>query len=198
MKAIVFDIGNVLVRWDPHQAFLADLGSREEVDEFLARIGFQALNLRGDAGERYADLVQEVAGEADRRLLATYVDRYALTIAEPIEGTWALMERLRARGHAIHAITNWSAETWPLGIATHPRLGTAFGVAVVSGQERMVKPDPRIFALLCTRADLAPEDCLFIDDSARNVEAARAAGMDAVQFTTPQALQTALQERGLL
>ncbi len=198
MKAVVFDIGNVLVRWDPHQAFLADLGSREAVDAFLSRIGFHALNLRGDTGEAYADLAQDVADEADRRLLETYVDRYALTIAEPIEGTWTLMERLRARGHAIHAITNWSAETWPLGIAAHPRLGTAFGVAVVSGQERMVKPDPRIFALLCARAGLAPRECLFIDDNAKNVEAARETGMDAVQFTTPEALETALRERALL
>ncbi|NJS39917.1 MAG: HAD family phosphatase [Rhodobacteraceae bacterium] len=198
MTAIVFDIGNVLVRWDPHQAFLPNLGDRSAVDQFFARTDFYARNLRADGGERFADLAAELADPSDAALLAGYVDRYALTIPDLIEGTWALMDRLRARGHAIHAITNWSAETWPIGVATHPRLGSAFGVTLVSGQERMLKPEARIFALLCDRAAVAPADCLFIDDSEKNVLGARAAGMDAVHFTDPDALDAALAQRGLL
>ena len=197
-KVVVFDIGGVLIDWQPHLAWLDELGTREAVEAFMARIDFPARNLRADGGALFADLASELDDAEDRRRLVEYVGNYPKTVRTRIEGSWDILGRLKASGVEVHAITNWSAETWPLGIATHPRLGTAFGVAVVSGQERMVKPDPRIFALLCTRADLAPEDCLFIDDSARNVEAARAAGMDAVQFTTPQALQTALQERGLL
>ncbi len=197
MTAIVFDIGNVLVRWDPHQAFLADFGDRATVDQFFARTDFYARNLRADGGERFADLAAELADPSDAALLAAYVETYALTIPDPIEGTWALLDRLRAKGHAVHAITNWSAETWPIGVATHPRLGTAFGVTIVSGQERMLKPEARIFALLCDRAGLAPTDCLFIDDSEKNVLGARAAGMDAVHFTDPAALEAALAERGL-
>lgn len=198
IRAVVFDIGNVLVRWDAALAFLPDLGTRAAVDAFLGRVDFSARNLRGDAGERFSDMAGEIADPADRALFSRYLSRYALTIPETVEGTWALMERLRTRGQAIHAITNWSAETWPVGVATHPRLGTAFGVTVVSGQERVLKPDPRIFAILCDRAGLAPADCLFIDDSERNVAGARAFGMEADHFTTPGALEAALTARGLL
>lgn len=198
MTAIVFDVGNVLLRWDPHLAFLADFRHRDAVDGFFARIDFHARNLRADGGENFADLAAELDDPADAALLAAYVERYALTIPEPIEGTWSLMDRLRARGHAIHAITNWSAETWPVGVATHPRLGRSFGVTIVSGEVRMLKPEARIFHLLCDRADVAPADCVFIDDSEKNITGARAAGMDAVHFTRPEALADALADRGLL
>lgn len=198
MKAVVFDIGNVLVRWDAAQAFLPALGDHVAVLAFLDRIGFAALNLRGDAGETFAALADEITDPADRALFATYLSNYASTIPEAIEGTWALIPRLRERGLQIHAITNWSAETWPIGLATHPRLATSFGVTVVSGQDRVLKPDPRIFALLCARAGLEPEDCLFIDDSLKNVEGARVFGMQAHHFASPEALENDLKERGLL
>ncbi len=198
MTAIVFDIGNVLIRWDPHLAFLPDLGSRAAVDAFLTRIAFHDLNLRADAGEPFADLAATIPDPADRARFARYPDHYPATLPEAIEGTWAVLDRLRTRGHAIHAITNWSAETWPLGVAAHPRLGRAFGVTVVSGLERVLKPDPRIFAILCDRAGLAPAEAVFIDDTARNVEGARAFGMDAIHFTGPPALEAALAARRLL
>lgn len=198
MKAIVFDIGNVLVRWDPHLAFTEALGSREAAAEFLERTGFSALNLRADGGETFAELAAEIADAGDRALFADYPAQYHLTIAELLEGTWALMDRLRAKGHPIHAITNWSAETWEAGVALHPRLGSAFGVTVVSGREKVLKPDPAIFALLCERAGVAAGDCIFIDDSPKNVAGAAAFGMDAIQFTAPEALEISLTERGLL
>ncbi|WP_295042819.1 HAD family phosphatase [uncultured Paracoccus sp.] len=193
---IVFDIGNVLIRWDARAAF-PDM-TPEAAQSFMDRIGFAALNLRGDGGETFADLARGIADDADRALFLSYLANYAATIAEPIEGTWALMDRLRARGHGIHAITNWSAETWPIGLATHPRLASAFDTTIVSGQEGVVKPDPAIFAALCDRAGITPGTCVFIDDSDKNVAGARAFGMDAIPFTTPQALETALTERGLL
>jgi 2-haloacid dehalogenase len=198
MKAVVFDIGNVLVRWDARLAFADRLGGMGPAGAFLERIGFAALNLRADGGERFADLAQDIPDPLDRALFESYPRFYARTIAEPVEGTWDLLERLRAGGRQIHAITNWSAETWPIGLATHPRLGTAFGVTVVSGHERVIKPDPRIFALLCDRAGLTPGDCLFIDDSAANVAGARDFGMQGECFTTPADLEAALTARGLL
>lgn len=198
MKAVVFDIGNVLVRWDARPAFAGRLGGMGPAGAFLERIGFAALNLRADGGERFADLAREIADPLDRALFESYPRFYARTIAEPIEGTWEVLERLRALGLGIHAITNWSAETWPIGVAVHPRLGTAFGEIIVSGREGVIKPDPRIFALLCDRAGLKPQDCLFIDDSAANVAGAQDFGMQAEVFTTPAALEAALQARGLL
>ncbi|MFN4057789.1 MAG: HAD family hydrolase [Roseinatronobacter sp.] len=198
MKAVVFDIGKVLIEWDARRAFAPDLGSLDAAEAFIARVNFAALNLRADGGERFADLAQEIADPADRAVFETYVPNYALAVPHAIEGTWDLLDGLRARGYAIHAITNWSAETWPVGVAAHPRLGTAFGVTIVSGREQLLKPDPRIFALLCARAGLAPQDCLFIDDSPKNVAGARGFGMEAELFTTPNALEAALVARGLL
>ncbi|MEI4485721.1 HAD family phosphatase [Frigidibacter sp. MR17.14] len=198
IDTIVFDIGNVLVHWDAHAAYEERLGSRAAVQDFFDRIDFPARNLRGDAGETFAEVSEGVEDPADAALLAEYPALYARTIERAIEGTWALMDRLRAKGHAIHAITNWSAETWPVGVAVHPRLGSSFGTLVVSGRERIIKPDARIFALLCERAGVAPEQCLFIDDSEKNVIGARAAGMAAHHFTGPEGLEADLVGRGLL
>jgi HAD superfamily hydrolase (TIGR01509 family) len=198
IRAAVFDIGNVLVDWQPHAAFLPELGNHAAVDAFLARTDFFARNLRADGGASWADLAGELADPADRALFAAYPSRFASTVPNAIEPSWDMMGALRARGLHIHAITNWSAETWPLGIAAHPRLGRAFGVTIVSGIEGVIKPDPRIFAALCARAGLAPRECLFIDDSARNIAAAQDFGMDAIHFTGPDALREGLDRRGLL
>jgi 2-haloacid dehalogenase len=198
IRAIIFDIGNVLVRWDPVEPFLPLLGDRATVEAFLSRIGFSKLNLRADGGETFQDLAQEIADPQDRALFLTYLPNYATSIRDPIEGSWDLMARLRACGIEIHAITNWSAETWAQGLATHPRLGNAFGTTIVSGFERIIKPDRRIFELLCDRAAVAPSDCLFIDDSPANVAGARQAGLSAHHFFDPDGLERDLTERGLL
>lgn len=198
MKAIVFDIGNVLIRWDPVPAFLPDLGSAARVAAFMARIDFDARNLRADAGASFAALAPELPYPADRALLAAYPARFAATVKDQITGSWALLDRLGREGLQIHAITNWSAETWPEGIRVHPRLGSAFDTVVVSGRVGMVKPDPAIFRLFCDRAGLAPADCLFIDDNARNCAGAESIGMQAEVFTNPAALEAALIARGLL
>ncbi len=198
VEHIVFDIGGVLVDWQPHLAWMDDLGTQSAVEEFMERTEFRARNARADAGEHFADLAEEIEDETDRALFAGYVARYTRTIPDVIGGTWILLDRLRERGRPVHAITNWSAETWPEGLKVYPQLGSVFDTLVVSGQERLAKPDKRIFELLCARADVAAEACLFIDDGVHNVEGARAAGMEAVHFTTPQALETDLTERALL
>jgi len=198
LRAVVFDIGNVLVNWDARAAFRADLGDDASIDAFLARTDFYARNLRADGGALWADLAAEIADSDDRALFAAYPSRFAACVPDAIESSWEVMADLRERGLFIHAITNWSAETWPMGVAAHPRLGSAFGVTIVSGREGVIKPDPRIFAALCNRASLAPRECLFIDDSAKNVQGACDFGMDAIHYTGPEALLAGLNERGLI
>lgn len=197
-KAIVFDIGNVLIDWNPVPPFLDALGSEAAVRDFLARIDFNDRNLRADGGARFADLAAELPDPEDRALLGLYLSNFATSLVAPIEGTWALLGRLRDAGHPIHAITNWSAETWPAGIRAHPRLGQVFGTVIVSGEVGMLKPDPDIFRLFCARAGLAAQDCLFIDDKPENCAGAESIGMAAVHFTTPTALEADLQRYGLL
>ncbi len=197
-SVVVFDIGGVLLDWQPHLAWIDDLGSREAVDAFLTRIDFSAKNLRGDGGALFSELAEELDDVDDRALLASYPSRFDRTIQGKINGTWDILRRLKSADVPLHAITNWSAETWPVGVKTHPELGQAFGVTVVSGEEHMLKPQREIYDTLCQRANVAAADCVFIDDSPKNVAGAIAAGMDAIQFTDPEALETALQDRGLL
>jgi epoxide hydrolase-like predicted phosphatase len=197
-SAVVFDIGGVLVDWQPHLAWIEQLGSEAEVTAFMQRTDFLARNLRGDKGERFADMALELDAPEDQRLLAAYPSLYARTIQNTIPETWAILERLKAQATPVHAITNWSAETWPVGVSVHPRLGEVFDTLVVSGREKMLKPQPEIFHLLCERAGVAPQDCVFVDDGLHNVEGARAIGMDGIHFTSPAALEQGLTERGLL
>lgn len=196
MKHVVFDIGNVLVDWQPHLAW-PEL-DRDTVETFMQRIDFPARNLRGDEGAKFADLAAELPDQTDRDLLDQYVPNYARTVQNAVAGTWELVDRMIARGVPLHAITNWSVETWPEGLKVHPRLGTMFGTLVVSGEVGLIKPDPAIYRLFCDRAGLAAADCVFIDDKPYNCDGARSIGMDAIHFTDAAALETALTERGLL
>ena len=195
---VVFDIGGVLVDWQPHQAWMEELGSRDAVDAFMNRIGFKALNARADNGERFTDLAGELSDPEDARRLRDYVRLYDRTVRDKVPGTWEIVDRLRARGVPLQAITNWSAETWPEGLKAQPDLAEIFGVTVVSGQEGVMKPDARIFATLCDRAGVSAEECVFIDDGLHNVKGAMAAGMDAIHFTGAAALEAELAQRGLL
>lgn len=197
---IVFDIGNVLVRWNLHAAFEGHFASPAETDAYLAEVGFSDWNRQQDGGRTWADAITDLRSRHGERAhpASLYPERHRLTIAEPIEGTWDLAQRLADKGHALYAITNWSAESWNDALAIHPRLADRFRDIVVSGREKMLKPDAAIYRLLIERNGLNAADCLFIDDSAANVEGAKAVGMDAVRFTDPATLERDLTERGLL
>ena len=195
---VVFDIGAVLIDWQPHLAWMGEFGSREAVEAFMERIDFKARNTRGDNGERFEDLAAEIDDPEDRARLAAYVSLFHRTVPYEIPGTWDVLDRLFESGVPLHAITNWSAETWPEGAKVHPRLDDVFETLVVSGREKISKPDPRIFELLCTRAGVAPENCVFVDDGPHNIAGARSVGMDAILFTNAETLESELEARGLL
>ena len=195
---VVFDIGGVLVEWEPHLAWMEELGTRDAVEAYMQRIDFMGLNKRGDAGEDFADLAAGISDPDDRRRLEAYVSLYARTVPNAVAGTWALVDRLIEREVPLHGITNWSAETWPEGLKIHPRLDEIFGTLVVSGRERVSKPEARIYQLLCERASVEPGDCVFIDDGMHNVEGARSIGMDGIHFTGAESLEAELVARGLL
>lgn len=197
VNTVVFDIGGVLIDWQPHLAWSDEMGE-EAAWAFLARIGFDKLNLACDAGASFAEAAQTIADPDDAARLAQYVDRYACTVPDKIDGTWDILHALRDQGVAVHAITNWSAETWPEGVKAHPELAQVFGTTVVSGEVGVIKPSTEIYRLLCDRAEINPVRCVFIDDGLHNCIGAKAAGMDAIHFTGAGALATALKQRGLL
>ncbi|MCB1387698.1 MAG: HAD family phosphatase [Rhodobacteraceae bacterium] len=197
---VVFDVGNVLIRWRPENAVAPEFPVRAAALAYLDRMGFAAWNLANDGGRPFAEAVAALRRSrgAEAEPLTHYAERFAETIREPIEGTWTLVGRLRARGLRLFALTNFAAETWPVALRPHPRLADAFEDVVVSGQVGLVKPDPALYRLLLRRNGLEAEGCLFIDDSAANVAGARAVGMAAHRFTTPDALEATLAARGLV
>ena len=196
----VFDLGNVLIRWKPRDAFRHACDSDAEIDAVLDWVGFYDWNYEQDRGRSRAEAVAAMAARwpdhAD--LMDQFFDRFHLTIRDKIAGSWALLAELRARGHRPWALTNWGPDTWPEALRLHPELEDSFEGIVVSGHEGLAKPDRAIFDLFCARAGIAPDACFFIDDSAANVAGARNAGWKAHHFTGAKRLRADLCKRGFL
>lgn len=197
VDTVVFDIGGVLVDWQPHLAWADTLGA-QGAKAFMERIGFDKINFACDGGARFGDAAALLDDPEDRARLAQYVPQYTRTVPDKITATWDVLYALKSSGTPIHAITNWSIETWPEGLKVHPELGTVFGTTVVSGEVGLLKPSVQIYHLLCERAAVDPPRCVFIDDGFHNCLGARAAGMDAIHFTGADVLRAELEKRGLL
>ncbi|MCC5999503.1 MAG: HAD family phosphatase [Pararhodobacter sp.] len=198
IKAVVFDIGNVLLQWHPQRAFLPELGSNAAADAFIARVGFHGWNRLNDGGRSRDDALAAVPDPADRALLARYGERFAQTIDQPMPGSWEILHALREQGVPLGAITNFSAWLWPVALRLYPALGKVFGTVVVSGAEGVLKPERAIYRIFCARSGFAPHECLFIDDALENVIGAREAGMEAVQFNHALSLRAALTQAGVM
>lgn len=189
IDAVVFDIGNVLIEWDPRhlyrRVFTNDDGTPDEsrVAWFLAEVCHHDWNVEQDRGRSIADAEAEaLARHPDQGpAIRSFYGRFQSMIPGAITGSVAVLETLKAAGMPVHGLTNFSAETFVL---TQRRFGflNAFDTVVVSGAERVIKPDPRIFGILIERARLTPARTAFVDDSAANIEAARALGFQAHLF----------------
>jgi 2-haloacid dehalogenase len=199
VRAVVFDIGNVLLRWEPRILLRRLLPDEAAVEAFLTDVDFPAWNLAQDAGRSWADGVATIAAAQPRHAAtaAAFDVRWIETIPGEVPGSVAILEALDAAGRPLYAITNFSAEKWAVTLPLHPFLAR-FRDVVVSAHERVVKPDPAIFRRFLARNGLEAGACVFIDDSAANVAAACALGMDAIAFTDAPALAAALRARGLL
>jgi 2-haloacid dehalogenase len=197
IDTVVFDLGGVLINWDPRVAFQDTLPDHE-VDPFLAEIDFYALNRGIDAGRPLA----EVESEVDRRfphragVLAAYHRNFPQTLTGEMPGTADLVRELDAAGLRLLALTNWSAQTFPHARELFPVLGLFDGI-VVSGEEQVIKPDRRIFEVLFERYDVEPSRAAYVDDSAANVTAAGELGLHAVQFADAGRLRADLAALGL-
>jgi 2-haloacid dehalogenase len=199
-RAVVWDLGGVLISWDPRAVFRGMLGSDAEVEEFLAEVDFAAWNHRQDAGRPMAEGVADlVARFPHRRELAeAYPARFAETLVGPVPGSVELLAELRERGDVrLLALTNWSAEMFPHALAGYPFLSW-FEALVVSGREGVAKPDPRIFRLLLERHGLAAAETVYVDDAPPNVAAADALGLTALRFVDAPTLRADLARLGLL
>ena len=197
---VVFDLGGVLIDWDPRHLYRKLFpGDEAGMERFLAEVCTGAWNLRQDAGRSWAEATALLRAEHPDKaaLIDAYHRRWPEMLAGPIEGTVAILRELRAAGTPLYALTNWSQETFPVALERFEFLAWFQGI-VVSGQERLVKPDPRIYRLLVERHGLRPAEVAYIDDNLRNADAATALGMHGIHFTGPAALRRDLAALGLL
>ena len=194
---VVFDVGNVLIHWDPRHLFRKLVPNEAEMEHFLAHIATGEWNLAQDAGREWAEGVALLAAAHPHHapLIHAYRDRWQETVPDAIHGSVAILERLRGNGVPLYAITNFSAEKWAESLVRFPFLDQ-FRDTVVSAHERLVKPDVAIYELFLKRNGLDAEQCVFIDDSAKNIAGANAAGMQGVHFAGPAALAAELRGMG--
>lgn len=198
--AIVFDLGGVLLDWNPRYLYRSLFkGDEAAMEHFLSEICTPEWNSRQDAGRPFAEAVAELSAlhPQHRELIEVYHTRWGEMLADPIEGTVAVLENLHSQGHYLCALSNWSAETFPIARTRHAFL-KRFQTIVLSGEEKLIKPDPAIFHVLLRRIGRRAEECLFIDDAPANVQAARRLGFETMAFTSPEDLRLELIERGLL
>ncbi len=197
-STVIFDLGGVLIDWDPRYLYRTLLSSDDEVERFLAEVCTPEWNAAQDAGRPWSVAVEQLIAEFPEHaeLIRAYDERWWETIGGEIPGTVEVLRSLRDAGVRLYALTNWSAEKFDL---TYPRFEwlSWFAGIVVSGKERVAKPDPRIFRILLERYDVEPHDALYIDDAPHNVAAAEALGLRAIQFAAPEPLRRDLAEFGL-
>jgi 2-haloacid dehalogenase len=196
---IVFDVGNVLIHWDPRRLYSQLFDSPEEVDWFLKNVCHSQWNLDLDRGLAIEDAIAEriTAFPEHAAAIRAYDERWDEMVSGAIEGSVALIKRLRAGGRPLYAITNFSRAKFDRTAKRFPFLQEFDGI-VVSADEGLVKPDPNIFDLFLKRFGLTAEDCLFIDDSAANVQSARKLGMAAHLFVDAASLEIELERFQLL
>lgn len=199
IDTIIFDVGNVLIPWDPRRLLRKLLPDDDAVERFLVESDFLAWNALHDAGQPFAVGIERQGERFPhwRHLFQAFFDRWEETVAPPIDDTLALARALRRAGYRTLALTNFSAETWPRARRLFPFLDEFEGV-VVSGHERLMKPDAAIYRRLCQRYGVHPQGAVFIDDSLPNVEGARGVGMAALHFTTPARLLDELAALGVV
>lgn len=199
IQAVVFDVGRVLYQWD--MAVLIDTLTDDAAlrDHILSEVITEAWHFQHDAGRPLADMLAERIAEFPHaeRFLRAYATRFNETIPGPVAGSLEIVRELASAGVPLYAITNFGAEFWAAFRPTAP-IFDLFGDIVVSGEEKLVKPDPAIYALAAERFGHAPRAMLFIDDNLANVEAARACGWHAHHFTDAMRLRADLVDRGLL
>jgi 2-haloacid dehalogenase len=196
----VFDLGGVLLDWNPRHLYRKLFaGDEAAMEHFLANVCTTEWNQRQDAGRPFADAVRELMpGHADKlHLIEAFGQRFDEMIAGPVAGVVEVLAELKERGVPLYALSNWSAETFPPQRSRFAFLAWFDGI-VISGMEGVMKPDPRIFRILCERYRLAPESAVFIDDVAANAQAASALGIQGIHFRSADQLRRELLAVGLL
>lgn len=184
IRNIVFDLGGVLVDWDPRYLYRKIFDTEEEVEFFLNHICTYDWNLEQDRGRTLADATEERIGKFPEHEteIRAYYDRWAEMFDGTIpENVRLLKELLKDDQYRVLALTNWSRETFPVALELFPFFNDFQGV-VMSGEEGFIKPQPEIYEILFDRYKLIPEESIFIDDREENIEGGRKMGMAGIHY----------------
>ena len=195
-RNIIFDFGNVLVQWHPELVYGQYFGDEARAWWFLRHVADLDWRQRIDAGESQDACVAELQARFPdyREAIALYRDRWREMLTNEVPGMRQLIGDLKSQGYELYGITNWSMETFPEA-REHFTILQLIDRYVVSGQERLVKPDERLFRVLLDRYGLKAEECTFVDDNPDNVAAACRMGMEGIVFTGADDLRIKLNIR---
>lgn len=201
MTAVVFDLGGVLIDWDPRHLYrrLFD-GDTAAMERFLGEVCTAEWNLRQDAGRPWAEAIRELTARFpdQRDLIAAYRERWDEMLGGPFDDTVAILADLRRRpGLRLFALSNWSSDTFAIARPRFPFLDW-FEAVVISGDLGIAKPDPAIFHHLLERHDLEARSTIYIDDLEVNVDAAARLGLRALKYDDAMALRRQLETEGVL
>ena len=198
IKAVVFDLGNVVVEWNPEAYYDARIG-RAAREAMFAETGIHAVNLMIDEGAPFRQSIYDLAERFPQwadEVRRWHDDQFGMT--QPvIHGTLDLIDALKSRGVPVFALSNWGDESFDRAVAHYPFLG-AFDRTYVSGKLRMKKPDPAIYAHVEVDCGIAPGGLLFTDDRAENIRAAEVRGWQVHLFDGPGGLASRLRAEGLI
>lgn len=199
VRAVVFDVGNVLYGWDIRNLYAKLIPDRARLDWFLGNVVTPEWHFQHDRGRPHAETTAELTARypAEAELIAAYVPRWLETIAGPVPGMLELVAELDEAQVAIFGITNFSDEFWAM-FRPHAPIFDRFRDVLVSGAEQLFKPEPEIYRLARRRFGLAAGEGLFIDDRLENIRGGEAEGFPGHHFTGAARLRTRLIAEGLL
>ncbi|MBD0293900.1 MAG: HAD family phosphatase [Flavisolibacter sp.] len=200
IKAFLFDLGGVLIDWNPNYVFDKLFEDKERQKFFFENICTSEWNEEQDTGRSLTEATSELISRHPewKEYIEAFYGRWEEMLGGPIHGTVEIFRQLKETGeYKFYALTNWSAETFPKALELYDFLHW-FDGRVVSGEEKMRKPFPEFYQVLLNRYNLKPEETLFIDDNLRNVKAAEAIGIQSIHYQNPEQLRKELEQRSLL
>ena len=198
IRTVVFDIGGVLIDWNPRHLFRKVFESGEEMEWFLANVCTYEWNVQQDGGKLFSVATAELQEKFPeyRDKIALYYGRWEEMLNGEISGTVEIFRRLKSAGMPLYALSNWSHEAFPVAYNRYDFMKLFDGL-VVSGYEKLLKPDHAIYRVLMKRYNVNPAESVYIDDNKPNADAAAELGFNAIHFTSPEQLRVELKALGI-
>ena len=200
IETVIFDLGGVLIDWNPDYVYRTIFNDETKMREFYSEICTSEWNEEQDAGRGLKEATEELVARYpnEEKNIRAYYDRWEEMLKGEIEGTVKVLEKIKEKGAVkLYALTNWSAETFPVALKRFEFLQW-FDGKLVSGEERMRKPFTEIYELLLKRFEINPATAIYIDDNERNLKAPREMGIHSILFKSPSQLEEELKELSVL